>query len=415
MPTGLFPSYHSSIGEHSLLTLLHNPLVLSYIVPNLPETSILALASTSHSFRSLMYSTYPGITFRYIDLSSLPSLLLRADINSPEGVIGGIGYWHTTDDMLSVDDYYATPLRRVFYVFKKNSVLGCVTTLILDGLVVPAALLREILCDEPYNVRILSLRGVKNLADQQLMQVLRYLIRPSRTGNPKLKGLFHFTPPEAQSLPTSEVLSQRLPQHHSEGVTAAPGSQLGRGLSVTSALPISSTWTDGQGEIFHPDTATNEAWAQLLLACQGLIAFDTTVCYHGPGSSLSPRLATIALGPEGCQICHSAPENPLVFGQSPAHELPLLPPPPLYASSVKAAQSLEPKENKKFYARCMDCMKHRKCEMCNAWWCENCYTLPNVQSSSGPQAEIKVHMGFCVQRCLVEQLWSGAGEGGMWG
>lgn len=325
--------------------------------------------------------------------------------------MGGFHYRHTTNDMLSVNDYYGAPLRRVFYVFKKKHLLGCVTTLILDGLVVPAALLREILCDEPYNIRILSMRDMKSPPDQPMRQILRYLIRPSRPCNPKLRGLYYFTPLKGRTNMTTRPTTAAL----SGGVTTSPGSQLGQRVSSESTNCANLTWTDSQGKIFSPSQSSSEAWAQLLLACQGLIAFDAVVCPHGPGSSLSPRLASIAL--EGCQSCHSAPENPLIFGQTPAHELPLLSPPPLYASTVKAAQcvGIGPHENKKLYARCVECMAGRRCGLCNAWWCENCYKVPDKQSSGAPQTKIQVHMGFCVQKCLVEQLWTGAGEGGMWG
>ncbi|KAL9598340.1 MAG: hypothetical protein Q9219_004568 [cf. Caloplaca sp. 3 TL-2023] len=347
-----------------------------------------------------MYISYPHITFRYLDLSNLPSHLLRAQVNLTEAIVEGLGYRHTTDNMQSVDDYYAAPLRRVFYVLRKKTVLEYVTTLILDGLVVPAALLREILCDDPFNVRILSLRGVKDLSDQALMQILRYLIRPSRPeGSPKLKALYHFT------RPVRRVDRRQLSSRPPDGVTTSPGSQLGQGYSAPHTLPFRKTWVNGQGPIFRPDSPTSEAWAQLLLACQGIITFDTIVCPHGPGSSLPPRLASIALGAEGCQTCHSAPEEPLVFDVTPPHELPLLPPAPLFASTVKAAQSVAPDEGRQFYARCEECLTDRLCERCSAWWCENCYT-PSTRGSGATQGEVKVHMGFCVHKCLVEALWS---------
>lgn len=416
MAAEMSPRSKGTTDEPKIIGLFQNNLILSLIVPNLPISLVLALASTSRSFRSLMYDSHRRVAFRYLDLSILTSPLLHADIRPTEAVMGSFHYRHTTDDMLSVDDYYAAPLRRVFYVFKKKSVLDCVTTLILDGLVVPATLLREILCDEPYNIRILSIRRVKSISEAQIMQVLRYLIRPSRPSDPKLKGLYYFTPSEGRSLPVPEKAASQLPNSSSGGVTSSPGSQLGRVASSDTSNPTTSMWTDSQGNIFHPIESSSEAWAQLLLACQGLIAFDAVVCCHAPGFILPPRLASIALGPQGCHDCHSAPEGPLVFGETPAHKLPLLPPPPLHASTVRAAQSLGLNDNKKFYARCVDCMTDRRCLVCNTWWCEDCYETSNKwKTSKAPEPKIKVHMGFCIQKCLVEQLWTGAGEGGMWG
>lgn len=405
-------SSHS--GPTTLLDLLRNPLILSHTVPYLPTTSILLLASTSRCFHSLLLTTYPEYTFRRLDLSSLPSPLLRAQISRAAADVDGALYRHTTQDMESVDDYYAAPLRRAFYVLKKKAVLEYVTTLILDGLTVPAALVREILCDKPFNVRILSLRGVENLGDEKLIQILRYLIRPSRpAGSPKLKGLYYFTVAESWASILMYSYDQSTSLQQPDGVTTTAGSHLGHRSSSTRTLP---KWSNGLGNLFRSDPSTNEAWVQLIEACQGVIAFDTIACQHG--SHLPPRLATIALRAEGCQRCHSAPEQPLVFGQTPAHKLPLLPPPPLFSSTVKAAQCLASGENSTFYARCTECMKDRMCENCNAWWCEDCYTPPSKPihgSAAGSGRDIKVHMGLCVSKCLVEELYTGAGEGGMWG
>lgn len=403
----------------NLLSLLYNPLILSHVIPHLPVTSTLSLASTSHSFRTLVYHIHSGIVFRRWDISTLTSPFLRADISAQEAIVDGAYYRHTTDDMLSVDDYYSAPLRRVFDVLKKKNVLSCVTTLILDGLAVPSALLREILCDEPYNVRILSIRGVKSLGDEKLMQILRYLIRPSRPrGSPKLKGLYYFTLAEGSFPSAFTSRDVRASPEHADGVTTTAGSHLGQRLASTRTLPRNSIWASGAGNIIQCSTSNNEAWAQVLAACQGIVAFDTVICRHGPGSHAAPQVADLGLSAEGCQTCHSAPERPLIFGETPAHDLPLLSPVPPFASTVKAAQRIPPHENKKFYARCTFCMRDRRCVTCNAWWCENCYTPPSKrgqESTGAPQADIKVHMGFCVQRCLVEALYTGAGEGGMWG
>ncbi|KAL8869862.1 MAG: hypothetical protein Q9174_003950 [Haloplaca sp. 1 TL-2023] len=407
------------LERKSLQDLLSIQLILSQTVPYLDTPSLLHLSAASKDLRSLLVDTYPSCTFRRLDLSTLPSPLLQAITSSTEATIAGSTYRHTSQNADSVDDYYAAPLRRVFYVLKRTAILNYVTTLVLDRLTVPAALLREILCDEPFNVRILSLRGVKNLGDEKLIQILRYLIRPSRPkGIPKLKGLYYFTSPECVETRLGNGSAYPSPQPSASGVTTVPGSHLGNRASSTRSIPFGSLWTEGLGNLFHPGV-TCETWAQLIEACQGIIAFDTVVCRHGRQSSIPPRIASIALGACGCQQCHAAPEPPLTFGQTPAYQLPLLPPPPLFSSTVKAGQSLPMGQNPAFYARCTACMKDRRCEQCNSWWCENCYTPPCGQSLSqntaGAEKGVKVHLGLCVSHCLVEELYTGAGEGGMWG
>ncbi|KAL2049345.1 hypothetical protein ABVK25_010355 [Lepraria finkii] len=135
-------------------------------------------------------------------------------------------------------------------------------------------------------------------------------------------------------------------------------------------------------------------WASLLAVCEGLIAFDAVLCRQhnnvlahpevGHVSTRSaetiydarPALATISLS--GCQKCGSSPEGPACPGKSPEFQLPLLAPPHIHSSSVKAAQRLGTNglPHPQFIARCRQCLKDRWCERCNAWWCESCYTTP---------------------------------------
>ncbi|KAI4131442.1 MAG: hypothetical protein LQ341_006362 [Variospora aurantia] len=306
-----------------------------------------------------------------------------------------------------------------------KDVLSFITTLILDHQLVPAKLLREVLQEEPYNVRILSIRDASCLDEdeEELLNVLQKLIHPLRPGaSPKLKGLYCFGQPDKPFYDPTLFYRDRMETIHvpriadtAEGVTTTAGSHLGRSTSTACAREQIARWTGGYGTMFEVNPRSNEAWARLMIASKKTLAFDTVVCRHGPDSHVAPRVADISLGPEGCQICHSAPENALIFGQSPVHELPLLAPTPLFASTVKAAQSISPNENAKFYARCTLCMRDRRCSLCNAWWCENCYTPPSHRPIGTVQADTKVYLGLCVQNCLVGELYSGAGEGGMWG
>ena len=148
---------------------------------------------------------------------------------------------------------------------------------------------------------------------------------------------------------------------------------------------------------------------------------------------LGPMGATVVLGPSGCQVCHSAPEGPAVAGTASVDQLPLLDPPPRYTTSVTMAQQL-PKDGSSttalpFFARCRACLVDRWCEGCNKFWCESCYEtdetrtytrLQKIEASEGrgqPSVRmgIKVHLGLCTEDCLVEEMYNGAGSGGMWG
>lgn len=388
--------YLDCIEEPGLLTLLHNSLILSRVAPNLPTASIIALASTSRSLRTLVYRYYPGVTFRYVDfgincnyieLSKPPTPWHCVCLRENEKDWRKIGYHHEHQfsEINSINHCWVELITRAFYRFGLKNVFSFVTTLILDGLVDVDEVLNKILFEDSYNIRILSIRGI-HTDSWTIAWIIRDLINPSlmssHQSRRKLKALYYFTPLEGQLCKVfTGGSAERQPDPNSKNFAATASAPLGI-----------LAWT------FHQDCLDeraqdkfNEEWALLLIKCRRLIAFDAIVCYHGPRSTLPPRLANIALGPEGCQNCHSAPEEPFIFDYTPQHELPLLLPVPLYASTVKAAQSLGPYENKKFYARCTACMKDRRCEMCNAWWCENCYKAPGV----------KVHNGLCVQRCPV--------------
>ena len=443
--------YQQHAWPITLLDLLHNSLVLGHIGPYLGMNGLLKLAATSKSFHDLIYNR--SHAFGYVDLTNVESCRKRSEYrfnNEEEGQEDP-----SVALLQSSEEFYARPLRKVFCSLRPHNVLRYIRTLILDGLVVPAVIVRELLCDEAYNIRILSLRGVGDLGSGKLLQVLRYVMRPSRPeGTPKLKGLYVFTPALAAAEYTAADLRQR---HLSSlgGVTNSVGAQLGAGAGpassgalhkqfVQSSWHQSNPWYSASGTEVFSITSEAEAdqWSSLLEATSGLIAFDAVLCRQKShivapldGDSLlrgeemrfeaKPALANISLS--GCQMCGSCPEGPAYPDQSPEQFLPLLVPPPLHASTVKAAQRLHTNglPHPPFIARCRQCLKDRWCERCNAWWCESCYKIPGKRAltnldlgpspKQGFQESVKVHNTLCVSNCLIDQLLTEGGEGGMWG
>lgn len=437
-----------------LLELLGNTLVLHQICPYLPVSALLNLAATSKSFEHLMYNT--ACVFRYLDLSTIKGAAVDFGPIDPGGEI-----WRSErmDEAVTEDEFYSGPLRGVFSALKKQGVMKDVQTLILDGLSVPAELIDELIRDGDLNIRILSIRGVKNLNEKKLKQVLKYACRLSRPeGMPKLRGLYFFVPRSSNTKGRSSVqdLSMASPQP-SEGVTTSIGAQLGTHWNHRSQNALSSALESDSNPWYRPSGGLTFAenisdWADVLSVCRGIIAFDAILC-RGPrhninnmmsfadndsGESmiapgfLEPTIATVALGPSGCQVCHSAPEGPAIPGHAPADQLPLLDPPPLHSSKVSVAQTI-PSTGPNFhdiplFLRCKLCLADCWCQACNKFWCENCYqtnetsTYGQMQKAEmagngswpGLRMGIKVHLGLCIEDCLVGEMYNGS-EGGMWG
>jgi hypothetical protein len=188
-------------------------------------------------------------------------------------------------------------------------------------------------------------------------------------------------------------------------------------------------------------------WEEILLFCSGIISFDAILCtgprhraplaaknsstetmrwYSRPDAHLPAAIATIGL--RGCSTCHSAPEGMFVFGITPPEALPLLAPPPLHSSTLKAATKPRTSGNcNKSYllARCKGCLRGRYCESCLKWWCEDCFensghdqspkypefvhSAFEIRPRDGVEANnLKVYMGLCVEDCLVKKMASSA-------
>ena len=442
----------------TLLDLLSNSLILHQTCPYVPISGLLSLSATSKSFRSLVYDT--SHVFRYLDLSPIKATTSIPPLDSG----GRIWRSQRMDEGLTEEEFCAGPLRGTFSFFRRKNVLSDVQTLILDGLSVPADLVRELICDEPYNIRILSIREVKNLNERKLLQVLKYAVRPSRPEKtPKLKGLYFFGPSDRTLSGGRESSQGSSLSLASTGVMSSAGAQLGLQWNRKSHQALSTSlamdgdqWYQASGKMITKPYLPE--WASLLELCRGIIAFDAVLCRSFrhelepidrsptnfepstaagtakvPDYHISPSVAIFALGPTGCAQCHTSPEGPAVLSISPVEHLPLLAPPPRHSSTVKAAQSLVPSTciPPPLFARCGECLFNRRCERCDKWWCEECCNASGISTytimqktemleegtdwTDGVNENIKVHGGLCVERCLVEEEMAGAGSGGMWG
>ncbi|KAK1079586.1 hypothetical protein LTR33_006257 [Friedmanniomyces endolithicus] len=314
----------------SLIDLLSNAIVLRQTAPYIPVASLLALSATCRTFRVII--TTQKDVWRYLDLTK------TATIDTSPIDVGGVT-WRAErmDESLTEDDFYAGPLRGICSHLHQRSILQYVQTLVLDGMAVPADLVREIVTEDRYNVRVLSIREAKHLNVSILQQVLRYIVRPTRAAStPKLKALYFFGPKDAARYMIGQ--QQRLEGSQALGVMASEGAQIGAEWNHRSSDTLSTSLGDEETKWYN---ATGRAlrkpqsdWPDTLVACLGQIAFDAVLC-RGPRHDitkvqsrdfLQPTIATVALGSAGCEICHTCPEGPAVFGRSTASELPLLGP-----------------------------------------------------------------------------------------
>lgn len=208
-----------------------------------------------------------------MDLSTLPSSRLR---NPPHDARHNRVYLQDLRlNRLSLSDYCPAPLLRVFLGLKKKDMLLSVTTLVLDCLSVPSPLLRQILFDAPFNIRILTIRDVKWLCDEEFMQILQYLIRPPRPEcSRKLKELQYFTLSNHEFSLTNTIRDTQTTSKTAHGVTTIAGSHLGQRPASIRSQYLHPRWASCSARISAAQESANEACAQLVKACQEIVAFD---------------------------------------------------------------------------------------------------------------------------------------------
>lgn len=370
----------------NILDILSNNVVLHHLAPLLSISSLLSLGSTCKTARFYIHNT--PYVFRHLDLTtcrgaSLPEPGTRRD--------------QSADDSQTEDEFYSAPLRGVFDRLHKQSILPSVRTLVLDGLPVPTNLIADIILTDRFNVNILSIRECLHLNEQKLMQTLAYAVRPSRpAGTPKVKGIYHFTPMESKpDSRLSRKSSSRREWWKSRTNSQSSLSSLSSSVSASSASSINDDlheWYRPSGQVLRQPA--EDGWAQVIKKCEGIIAFDAVLCrgprhngdlYSSTNTSqpqpeeglLVPAIATISLGPRGCDGCRTSPEGPAIWGESPEHYFPLLNPLPLHASNVLEAKRPVPKnETAVMIASCAECMKNRWCYCCKKWFCFTCLPSP---------------------------------------
>ena len=401
----------------SLLDLLSNALIFTHASPYIGIRSLVSLAATSKAYKSLVYDTLQ--LFQHADLSGT-------------GILTRFKPDFAFNDQ-NIEELYAQRFSTIFSILENRNVLQDVRTLVLDGLYVPNAVIEGLFCDERYQIRLLSIRGVGKLRPRDMAQILHKSSHQREM--PNIRAIYLFGQPSmAQELLKFEDVMTRP-----ESITASMGAQLGAGNHMVDGLDnfrkplVQDPYSDspygapGMSYVLR-DIRVKSGWREILEACAGVIAFDAVLCRHNREifPDCGPDIATVRLN--GCNSCGTCPEGPAYPGISPANHLPLLSPPPLHSSKVEVAQriDIQGQPYPPLILRCRTCLKDRWCETCNAWWCESCYTIPKKKGPTKGDSTsslsrrvsnegIKVHNGLCVSKCLMEVLLNGVGEGGMWG
>ena len=436
----------------TLLDLLSNPIIADASLQYLPLSSIVRLARTSRAYYNWVLRT-PKV-FRYLDLSRSRGAYAPLQPRIDNG--GHSWRAERMDENLTEDEFHAGPLRSVLNRLDRLQILSDVHVLVLDKMAsVTHDLLHEIVTNDRYNVRLLSIRQCPNVNQSRLQQLMKHICRPTRPeGTPRLQGLYYFTDP-ANDYGGPGATS-------TASITSVDGAALGL-LPTSKSRPRDneSQWYSPSGRVIQHGASIRTSWEETLQACDGMISFDAVLCkamYQSVASGLHnasidimnakpgiSTIATIALGPEGCSGCGRAPEGTPVWGESDITEFPLLSPPPFSGKLIDAVRPPQHRTSsakhippQRLVVSCTWCLINRHCDSCHRWWCTACYNpkrsqklkdlealtantnlsyLPSaseLKSSDGKGDSVKVFNGLCVENCLVGEMMAGAGSNGMW-
>lgn len=428
----------------TLLDLLTNPIIADNLAPYFTLSTTFRLARTARSYRQ--WILHSSNLFRSLDLSRCRG----AYVPSIPRIDNGGHSWRAErmDENLTEDEFYAGPLRSVLNKLDRLNILHSVQTLVLDRLAsVTHDLLYEIITEQRYQVKLLSIRQCPNVNSNKLQQLLQYVCRPSRPeGSPRLQGLYYFTDPSHDLVAKAGECSS--------GVTSVDGAALGLLPSDKSQLieDNATRWYTASGCITTLGANQRTNWEETLQKCYGIISFDAVLCHSmhkqmesclhdASREALSQKphvspIASIALGAEGCSGCGKAPEGTPVWGEHDIRMFPLLAPAPWsgkLTDAVRPPSSL-PASRQRLIVACKWCLVNRHCDSCHRWWCSECYNpkqsrkLRDLEALSYSSQEplfqtpameasgdsIKVFNGFCVENCLVGEMMAGAGSNGMW-
>ena len=384
-------------SDLTLLDILSNDLVLRQIAPYVSLSSLLALASLNRASKSLIMEFSSSVAFRHISFTSISKHQYR------KGPLSDLG-------VAELRRYPANPfLIDGIDMLRKSNVLCDVRTLIMDGLYVPFHVLQSIFSPHParLGVRTLSIIGAK-VDHPRLVDLIHSVCRLSRPESlPIVQAIY------VSGKLTRELLEPIKPEF---SYPTRPGGT----MDIFYASPGTQPVPKSHGPLDITDVRPPGLWTDAIAACRGLIAFDLLKCrspQHEIGlcEARSTVLATHIFA-SGCVSCGTSPEGPL-SSLSPTSDFPLLCPPPLHSSTVRAARmNFSHLPGGRLFVRCMHCMLNRCCIECGKWWCEDCLptSIGQAETDSKPM-EMKVNMGLCVESCLRDVLMSGGGEGGMWG
>ena len=393
-----------------LLDTLSVQVVLVRVCSHLPLLSILQLAAVSKSLQSVVYDC--PVVFRRIDVSQWKRQLgtKRRIDKAAQSAIGSS----------SRDEQELWRVRALLQSLAGRSLLAQLQILVLDGQKIDLALLQDVLLAAAAPLRILSIVRSTSVGPFRVLPFLESIYHARPRGTKATLGVY-----VAGVLPASISDSCSELPSTPKGVTTSLGATLGVANDLSGAAAVPST--DQSQHPWYRNSGILSRYAHNLHSLFHLenLYLDVVRC-RGPGHA-GAQLQTARVALRGCQTCGGAPEGLVDPATAPSHDLPLLQPVP-HSPSIRLAQQPYPEAAgvplPRFLARCLPCLGDRWCVRCGRFWCENCYDPKIAQAeddhtpvsdSESARVPLKVYNGLCVEKCLVAEMYHGAGSGGMWG